>query len=494
MSRRDSSLEANGEVINENNQSSDRTISAAEAPNEPSAASRSSASIGEPETMNENSGTTNTSNNDDDGVDDFGERVNARLDNLLRRETENIHRATDLLQGLSNRAISRAAEALQRTRALAINASSAEQAASSSSPTTSLEQRLQQRMLQRQERSRQRAERAAERRERSRERRSRRRLRASSSEENNEELAARRRRRAHNVVASLQDIMLVPTSSTLGENSTDAGTTSRSNGANDASAANAPAAAAAAAPSENPNNNGNESANDPRRAESQEGGSRPDVDNNDSEIRVFRRRGQQRREAIEMLFESESDDDSSYGMNELIANGTGFELGSLVDRDRILNNLMQRSISMLRDVEGASSARQRSTDLKCPVCNEIFVDYEASDHPNAPGSRSGSTRCSHGAMSLFTKLHQCPICFEENIEAPNVVALACGHVLCKEDFCRLGGHVGADRPSGCSRAQPLPSTRPSRRRSSGRDNNNSSTTSSSTTENNGPVSLGFNLF
>ncbi len=463
--RRPDGMEADGEAAN-NDQSSDHTTSAAEEPNEPSA-SRSSASIGDSETMNENSGTntrssTNNNDEDDDGVPPIRPRVNAEL--------ENLYRARDILHGISNRALSRATQALQRTRALASNVS----AETASSPDTSLEQRLEQRLLQRRERTRQRAQRASERRERSRERRSRRRQRAQGSSSENEESAAQRRRRAHNVVASLQDIMLVPTSSTLGE-STDAGTP-RSNVDADASAANARP------------NHGNESANDHQGEEFQERGSRSRADNNNNVFRRARERRRQRHEARSGMDsengENDSDDDSINVMDDLITNGMGFELGSLVDRDRILNNLMQRSITMLRDIEGANSARQRSTDLKCPVCNENFVDYEASDHPNAPGSRSGSTRCSHGAMSLFTKLHQCPICFEENIEAPNVVALACGHVLCKEDFCKLGGHVGADRPLGCPRAKPLPA------RASSEVDNNSSTSSS---ENNGS-SLNFSLF
>jgi hypothetical protein len=159
--------------------------------------------------------------------------------------------------------------------------------------------------------------------------------------------------------------------------------------------------------------------------------------------------------------ESDGDSTASIGddiMDNPSVDGTSFGIGDLVDRDRILNNLMQRSMGMLRDMEGGGSttSSNNTTDLKCPICSEIFVDYEASDHPNAPGKRSGSTRCSHGAMSLFTKLHQCPICFEDDIEPPNVVALACGHVVCKEDFCKLGGHVGTDRQAGCPAPKPVP--------------------------------------
>ena len=146
-------------------------------------------------------------------------------------------------------------------------------------------------------------------------------------------------------------------------------------------------------------------------------------------------------------------DDDSIEIDSLTTRGMGFDLGSLIDRDRILDNLMRRSVGALREMEGITSSTSNATDLKCPVCNQVFADYEASDHPNAPGR---TTKCSHGALSLFTKLAHCPICFEEDIEPPNVVALACGHVVCKEDFVKLGGHVGSDekRPHGCPRAKP----------------------------------------
>ena len=99
--------------------------------------------------------------------------------------------------------------------------------------------------------------------------------------------------------------------------------------------------------------------------------------------------------------------------------------------------------------------------VKCPVCSEVFLDYEESDHPNTPRKRAlmSSARCSHGALSLFTRLESCPVCFGDNIEPPNVVALACGHVVCRDDFCRLGGHVGDKRPEKFPKPLPMPKRR-----------------------------------
>jgi len=110
---------------------------------------------------------------------------------------------------------------------------------------------------------------------------------------------------------------------------------------------------------------------------------------------------------------------------------------------------------------GSRQMQDEAGSVKCPLCNEIFRDYRDSNHPNAPCSRVQyeNTRCSHGAMSLYTTLDQCPICCEEQIEPPNVVALACGHLVCKEDFVKLGGFVGTNairRPRGNPQPLPLP--------------------------------------
>ena len=126
-------------------------------------------------------------------------------------------------------------------------------------------------------------------------------------------------------------------------------------------------------------------------------------------------------------------------------------------REQILNTMMDRSISMLRrSGNSGDNIIANTTDVKCPVCSEVFIDYEPSNHPNAAGNRPGSTCCSHGALLLFTKLHQCPICFEEDIEPPNVVSLSCGHVVCREDFFKLGGYIVTDDPEGRPHAKPVP--------------------------------------
>jgi hypothetical protein len=76
--------------------------------------------------------------------------------------------------------------------------------------------------------------------------------------------------------------------------------------------------------------------------------------------------------------------------------------------------------------------------LRCPVCSEMYPDYEDT-HPNR--GRIPEYRCSHGATIVFAKIGCCPVCLDDDVSPPNVV-LPCGHVLCKEDFGRLGGMVG----------------------------------------------------
>jgi hypothetical protein len=41
---------------------------------------------------------------------------------------------------------------------------------------------------------------------------------------------------------------------------------------------------------------------------------------------------------------------------------------------------------------------------------------------------------------LFVQAN-CPVCMEDQV-APPTVALACGHVLCQDDFIKIGGRVG----------------------------------------------------
>ncbi len=415
---------------------------------------------------------------------------------LNPEQLPNVLQARNLLEGVSSRALSGVTRALQRSGSLfspsvssavaAFDASSSFSPSNSSLTQNSLERRSPERMAEQEvllrriteriarDRRERRSEERAERMRESLARRRRRRSRDSSSE--NEESTSRRRRRAENVVESLGELMVVPTSSTLGENAE--GETPRSDANVDSSTGNANAANA----NEDANQNGDGSniqgagpSNQPAlEAVSNDGSRAPRMRLNDERSRTFQRlfrRHVDDRNRMEASSrgsaggndEGNDSDDDSINIDSVLAMDAGlsFDLESLVDRDQILNNLMersilQRSIRRLRDIESEAFAAQRSTDLKCPVCNEIFVDYEASQHPNAPGNRSGSTRCSHGALTLFTKLHQCPICFDDDIEPPNVVALACGHVVCKEDFCKLGGHVGTERPAGCPKPKPVP--------------------------------------
>ena len=413
-------------------------------------------------------------------------------------ELPNVLQARNLLGAMSSRTLSGVTRVLQRSGSLfspsvssavavaALEASSSFSPSNSSLTQNSSEQRSPERMAEqeallrriteriardrRERRSEERAERIRERRERRRRRRSR----DSSSE--NEESSSRRQRRAENVVESLGELMVVPTSSTLGENAE--GETSRRSDANaDGSTGNANSTNANEDTNQNgdgPNSQEAESSNQPALQESTNHSSRG-VRFTDNWARALglesREEERNRMEAsnrgsarggltLQRLVgreegneEGNDSDDDSINIDSVLDTEL---FGPLIDREHLLNNLMQRSIRRLRDVESEALAAQRSTDLKCPVCNEIFVDYEASNHPNAPGNRPGSTRCSHGALTLFTKLHQCPICFDEDIEPPNVVALSCGHVVCKEDFCKLGGHIGTERPAGCPKAKPLP--------------------------------------
>ena len=80
-----------------------------------------------------------------------------------------------------------------------------------------------------------------------------------------------------------------------------------------------------------------------------------------------------------------------------------------------------------------SSLRDRDI-FKCPVCNTEHTHKEASN------SSIVKHQVSHGATMLFIQA-DCPVCMEDQV-GPPTVALACGHVLCKDDFKKLGGRVG----------------------------------------------------
>jgi hypothetical protein len=92
------------------------------------------------------------------------------------------------------------------------------------------------------------------------------------------------------------------------------------------------------------------------------------------------------------------------------------------------------------DDRGAASATTTAPSLrdrdifKCPVCNR--------QHVHTAASSSGNLRhqVSHGAIMVFIQA-DCPVCMEDQV-GPPTVALACGHVLCQDDFMKLGGRVG----------------------------------------------------
>eukprot|EP00536_Pseudo-nitzschia_multiseries_P013022 jgi/Psemu1/33865/gm1.33865_g len=74
--------------------------------------------------------------------------------------------------------------------------------------------------------------------------------------------------------------------------------------------------------------------------------------------------------------------------------------------------------------------------LTCPVCSDNFVDSKRRTPSYVPDRH----RCSHGAKKLFREITvRCPVCLDS---CQNVVALACGHVVCESDFEQLGGTTG----------------------------------------------------
>lgn len=77
------------------------------------------------------------------------------------------------------------------------------------------------------------------------------------------------------------------------------------------------------------------------------------------------------------------------------------------------------------------AAAQDST-MKCPSCN--FVHHAKTD---VFGNQKG-VACDYDAREIFGITATCPICLEECSE---IVALSCGHVLCKMDYQRIGGYV-----------------------------------------------------
>jgi hypothetical protein len=104
-------------------------------------------------------------------------------------------------------------------------------------------------------------------------------------------------------------------------------------------------------------------------------------------------------------------------------------------------NIDLRVFGVVLAVDPAMTMTREPKKLKCPNC--------MSEHAYcpAPALSTGSRmrlqdRYSHNARAVFFS-GSCPICLEDPIEPP-MVAFACGHLICVDDFKKLGGRVGAD--------------------------------------------------
>ena len=93
-------------------------------------------------------------------------------------------------------------------------------------------------------------------------------------------------------------------------------------------------------------------------------------------------------------------------------------------------------MAMLMGRAGDGLLPQEPKKLKCPVCNAEH------DYKMASAGKPVDQRCSHDARFMFIS-SSCPICLEENMDPP-MVGLDCGHMVCIDDFKRLGGRVGEE--------------------------------------------------
>lgn len=69
--------------------------------------------------------------------------------------------------------------------------------------------------------------------------------------------------------------------------------------------------------------------------------------------------------------------------------------------------------------------------LKCPTCNHTH-------HARTDVFGNLKENLDFDAREIFGVVSTCPICLDE---CSALVALPCGHILCKADYVRLGGHV-----------------------------------------------------
>ena len=85
------------------------------------------------------------------------------------------------------------------------------------------------------------------------------------------------------------------------------------------------------------------------------------------------------------------------------------------------------------NLPAAHSAHQPGRDImKCPTCNR---QHHAKSDVFCNRSRIAGN---FDAREIFGVTTTCPICLEDCSE---LVALPCGHILCKSDYHRLGGFV-----------------------------------------------------